>query len=1004
MGGDSMLPLTYAYGSTVGNLPAATKTNFTFGGWYFDSECTQPVTPQTVVTADDEYFARWLTGNPYTISFNSQDGSYVPTIYKGYGEALGQLTEPTKPYHVFEGWYSDSDLTNAVDENTLVYSDMTLYAKWAIDPIYVAAIGDSYYETLPAAFAAVTTSEQKTIRLLQDTTITSAIVTSATQNIIMEGGNYSVTNSNGTIFENYGTLEIASGSYTTSGGGEKIAIINRPGGHLILSGGTVHSTVYNVIANNGTFDMTGGTVTIGNVTQGIVNNNAGATFNVYGGSIIASVAGSKRQAIYNTKGTVNIYGGTFSSKSTDRATVQNDSTGSVINIYGGTIESLNANCQRGAVQNGAGNTLRITGGTITSASTNANSGGVQNAGTLIIGTEDGLYDATSPVIQGKKYGVNTSTNISMYDGILKGVSGAINDQSYIPTANTEAGMEPVDSGTETIEGSTYHTLYYQLIDGIKVNLDPGQGSVYPTFVVVAENAAVGDLPVPERSGYAFDGWYDSNSQLVTSSTTVTAETTYTARWVLSVASATITNSTMTLNVNGTETINVTNSASIEEYTYSSNDTSVATVSSSGLVTAVGPGKTQIVLTGDLSGDITHVLVTSNISNDIQTFDIMSPAMRTYFNNIDIWAKDQTDDSHASYDAAINSTLSTYNCINFSGDNRQIKSSATGSTFCDVPNKYDTGVSGTINVSEYNPSTNSIIGPASYVSVSDGKIYNVIPGKTYYWESAADSSVNGKFYAYGERRTIQIDNLKAGSSDTYFQTRNVRDLGGITVTYDAGNNTTVRGKIKYGKLFRGEKIWGGNGDSLQYFTKLGINHEMDLRGNSEPVAAEEDAFAEANKIVTASGYKTYEVIHYGIDYSKNRSNYDLARAAVIEVMDAFINAEANNQDYSLYFHCRIGADRTGMMAYLLEGLLGVSEEDRYRDYEMTVFFGLDERTRFYYNKDTNTTKFVYMKEAIRNASTNNTEDVVQWFLKGSSNTASDMAKIQAFRNAMIDASS
>ena len=97
----------------------------------------------------------------------------------------------------------------------------------------------------------------------------------------------------------------------------------------------------------------------------------------------------------------------------------------------------------------------------------------------------------------------------------------------------------------------------------------------------------------------------------------------------------------------------------------------------------------------------------------------------------------------------------------------------------------------------------------------------------------------------------------------------------------------------------------------------------------------------------------------------------------------------------------GADRTGTLAYLLEGLLGVSVEDRYRDYEMTVFFGLDERTRFYYNKGDNTTKFVYMKEAIRNASTYDTENVLEWFLKGSTNVASDMALIQEFRSIMVE---
>ena len=109
------------------------------------------------------------------------------------------------------------------------------------------------------------------------------------------------------------------------------------------------------------------------------------------------------------------------------------------------------------------------------------------------------------------------------------------------------------------------------------------------------------------------------------------------------------------------------------------------------------------------------------------------------------------------------------------------------------------------------------------------------------------------------------------------------------------------------------------------------------------------------------------------------------------------------DYSLYFHCRIGADRTGTLAYLLEGILGVSKENRYRDYELTVFFGLDERTRFYYNKTTNYKKFTYMKGAITNtaATINGYDDVLGWYLAGSSNISDDLDLISRFQTAMID---
>ena len=1012
--GGTPAPSSYTkeYGEAIGPLPTnVTKTDYIFEGWYKDNTWAEQVFDDTPVWGDAQLVARWGTG--FLVTFNTQDGSYVAPVIREYGEALGQIPAPTKQYFIFAGWYSDSDLTQPVNENTPIYQETELYAAWTLDPIYVARIGNVYYTTLALAINAASSSSQTTITMVQDHVMANTISIASPYDIILDlnGNDVEYTSNTGFVIQNGASLTIRD----TTGGGtldagsvisnkQKPGIVNSAGGSLYIESGHVTSTNTNVIENSGYMSVTGGSITIGSVVQGIINNYTGGVLDVSGGEIIASVSGSKKQAIYNEKGTVNISGNAYLySNSTDRATVQNANSNGIINITGGTIISANSNCQRGAIQNASGATVNIYGGTIISNSTNNNSsyhpGGIQNEGTLQIGTLDNLYDVTSPVIRGKRHGVYSTTNFKVYDGIIKGKVAAVNDLSKIPTANTEPDTSPVTTDTEVIGSDTYYLLYYELNSGFRVDLDPGTGgTVYPDYKIVPENTAVGSLPTPEKNGYVFNGWYTTGGQLVTTATVVTQDTTYTAHWVESVLSANITNSSMTLLKNGTSTISVTNSNNLEPYTYSSNDPSIATVSSSGVITAVNPGITQISLTGDLSDEIKHVLVKVNYANEIQTFDIMPTPMRTYFNNIDIWAKGQTDSNHTSYDTYMNSNLSTNNCINFDGDNRQTKSSATGSNYCDLPNHYDTNVSGNLNVYEYNPATNTNIRQATYVTVSNGEIYNVIPGKTYYWESVNDSTVNGKFYAFGERRIIEINNLKNGSNDDYFQTRNVRDLGGIPVTYENASSETVTGVIKYEKLYRGEKIWGGytNSDSIAYFTKLGINHEMDLRANNEPVSGEEDSFPDANKIRSAS--KTYEIIHYGIDYNTNSSNYALARAAVIEVMNAFIN----DNTYSLYFHCRIGADRTGTLAYLLEGLLGVSEENRYRDYEMTVFFGLDERTRFYYNKGDNTTKFVYMKQAIRNASANgDEEDVVAWFLKGSSNVSADMTLIQNFRSAMVD---
>ena len=202
--------------------------------------------------------------------------------------------------------------------------------------------------------------------------------------------------------------------------------------------------------------MTGGKITIGDIAQGIVNNNAGATMNMSGGVIEATIAGSKRQGIYN-KGTLNISGtAVITSATSDRGVLHNDAGSAVINISGGTITSTNTNCQRGAIHNDKGATVNITGGTITSKSTNNNAGAVQNAGTLTIGTKDGNINATSPYLISDKYAVNNNGNnkFYFYDGVLYGKSNSINGKLTEMESNSTR-----NDTTEVIDGVTYQKTY-----------------------------------------------------------------------------------------------------------------------------------------------------------------------------------------------------------------------------------------------------------------------------------------------------------------------------------------------------------------------------------------------------------------------------------------------------------------------------------------------------------------------------------------------------------------
>lgn len=385
--------------------------------------------------------------------------------------------------------------------------------------------------------------------------------------------------------------------------------------------------------------------------------------------------------------------------------------------------------------------------------------------------------------------------------------------------------------------------------------------------------------------------------------------------------------------------------------------------------------------------VAHYSYTS--SNTPVVFDVSNDATRDYNTLISSWVQspvnittfnkatpinnstwgDTTELSEAEFWDGMEDNFEDNNCM--ASPLSDVKAGlnwTTGSVDCAKPDAYDTNIRAELTV-RLNDAQGAVV---NYAKADNGVIYNMIPGQTYYWEQTTDSTVYGYVTATSNGSNTGTRWVNTGTI------RNTRDLGGLPVSYTDGNNQTVTGTLAYGRIFRGEKLGSANASEL---TNLGITTEYNVG----------DEYSSDTHL---SDYHLSQVIHYDFDYNSGdennpNSNYMKAWNAVTSVMQDIVNT---NTTKNVYIHCRVGADRTGTLAYLLEGLLGVPDEARYEEYELTYLSGQYDRTRYYKEKSsTNNLKFVYMMGYVKT-----TQDIYNWYMHNPNASAS---LIQSFRTAM-----
>ena len=122
------------YGFEYGTLPTATRTGYTFDGWYTARTGGTKVMATTLVENGNDHtlYAHWIA-NTYTVTFNANGGSVsTTTATVAYDSAYGSLPSPSRTGYTFAGWYTSQTGGSKVETTTIVQTanDHTLFARW----------------------------------------------------------------------------------------------------------------------------------------------------------------------------------------------------------------------------------------------------------------------------------------------------------------------------------------------------------------------------------------------------------------------------------------------------------------------------------------------------------------------------------------------------------------------------------------------------------------------------------------------------------------------------------------------------------------------------------------------------------------------------------------------------------------------------------------------------------------------------------------------------------
>ena len=202
-----------------------------------------------------------------------------------------------------------------------------------------------------------------------------------------------------------------------------------------------------------------------------------------------------------------------------------------------------------------------------------------------------------------------------------------------------------------------------------------------------------------------------------------------------------------------------------------------------------------------------------------------------------------------------------------------------------------------------------------VKGTEYSLTNLELGKTYYCQIVGKSLF--------KKEASKVFSFTTASSTP----RNLH-IEGVTNARDLGGYVTVSGRIvKQGLIYRMARLDAlktdkkANKAGIEVIDELDIESQIDLRGNDN------------DEVISAPLGKALDYYYFPMTTTKlvvTETEGNLAATKKI------FETLADENNLPAVFHCSIGTDRTGYVAFMINALLGVSEEDLYYDYMFSCF--------------------------------------------------------------------